>query len=241
MDKDNIKEKKVSVIIPAYNEEETIKKVIEVSLQNIYVNEVIVVDDGSSDNTYEISKKSGAKTIRIRENSGKACAMDHGVKASKNNILVFLDADLINLNESHITKIALPVLNEKADLNIALRKRKNYIINKLLRAFPLIGGERCLKKELWKSIPDKYKNRFEIEIAMNYFAKKNNFKTKSFYMSGVSQIIKEKKHGFFLGSYERVKMIRDVVGISLKLYLIDKTLGYFKNSPKIVARKIDQA
>lgn len=240
MDKKYIKQKKVSVIIPAFNEQETIKRIIEVAQNSIYVDEVIVVDDGSSDDTYKISKNANAKTIKLSQNHGKAFAMDAGIKASKNNVVVFLDADLIKLGENHIAKIVLPVLNEETDLNIAIRKRKNYLINKLLRIFPLIGGERCLKKELWESIPNKHKNKFEIEIAINYFAKKNNYRTKSFYMSGVHQIIKEKKHGFFLGSYERLKMIRDIIYISIKLYLIDKPLTHFKNSLKLIERKINQ-
>ncbi|CAB50485.1 glycosyltransferase [Pyrococcus abyssi] len=87
---------KVSVIIPAYNEEENIKKAIKAALSQDYpVEEVIVVDDGSEDGTYEKAKEvkdERVKVIRI-EHKGKAGAINEGLKLAKGEVIVVTDAD----------------------------------------------------------------------------------------------------------------------------------------------------
>jgi len=87
----------VSVVIPAYNEEKTVGHVVKTALSCKYVHEVLVVDDGSSDNTYEKAKMSGASIIRHTTNQGKGAALKTGFKHSKGDIVVFIDADLQNL------------------------------------------------------------------------------------------------------------------------------------------------
>lgn len=93
--------KSVSVIIPARNEEENIKNIIDAVLNQKYENfEVIVVDDGSSDRTPEIldGYTDRIKKIRIDEKPegwcGKNFAVYTGYKNSRNEILAFIDADV---------------------------------------------------------------------------------------------------------------------------------------------------
>lgn len=91
-------EEPVSIIIPAYNKESTIAKVIESVLALDYPEkEVIVVNDGSTDKTLEIcknfEKKGKIKLISYSKNKGKAFALNTGVKASKYDIIVTVDAD----------------------------------------------------------------------------------------------------------------------------------------------------
>ena len=62
---------KVSVIVPAYNEEETVATVVKVIKSVSYVDEVIVVNDGSSDNTVEEAEKAGAIVFSHEKNKGK--------------------------------------------------------------------------------------------------------------------------------------------------------------------------
>jgi cellulose synthase/poly-beta-1,6-N-acetylglucosamine synthase-like glycosyltransferase len=92
---------KVSVVIPAWNEEKTIARTLEsVFAQNYPKNkmEIIVVDDGSNDNTGKIAKSyAGVKVIRreknYEKNELKAGALNAGFKAAKNKIIVAIDAD----------------------------------------------------------------------------------------------------------------------------------------------------
>ena len=92
---------KLSLIIPAYNEEKMIKGTLEKVLKFLskknYGWEVIVVDDGSSDKTSEIVKefeKRGVALVTHKNNEGKGAAIRTGVKKSKGKYIIFSDADL---------------------------------------------------------------------------------------------------------------------------------------------------
>lgn len=86
----------VSVIIPAYNEEKTIAKTIKSILKSEYPSfEVLVVDDGSKDNTWKIMQEFKGKNVRIfnKENGGKGTALNLGIKKARGEIIFSMDAD----------------------------------------------------------------------------------------------------------------------------------------------------
>lgn len=86
-------EEKISVIIPAYNEENGIGNVVA-KLQGIpLVGEIIVVDDGSSDATREKALEQGAKVITHESNCGYGASLKTGILNSKNELVAFIDAD----------------------------------------------------------------------------------------------------------------------------------------------------
>lgn len=93
--------KKASIIIPAHNSEKTIKQTIRsITSQNFFNNkdyELIVVDDGSTDNTSEIANSLGAKVI-LGSHGGPSEARNLGVSSSKGKILIFIDSDCIAEN-----------------------------------------------------------------------------------------------------------------------------------------------
>jgi glycosyltransferase involved in cell wall biosynthesis len=111
----------VSIIIPAYNEENKIKDTLE-NIKNIdSISEIIVVDDGSSDKTFEIAKSVESEKIKIfklDKNKGKGFALNYGLKKVNSNIIGFLDADLGN-SSSEVSKLITPILNDEADVVIA--------------------------------------------------------------------------------------------------------------------------
>ena len=116
--------KSVSVIIPAYNEAKTIGKVVEVVQKTSIVNEIIVVDDGSSDETAMIAKDHGVTVISHATNLGKGAALKTGFKTSNCDIVAFIDADINNLTSNQIEKIVKPILEGKADITKTKFKRK---------------------------------------------------------------------------------------------------------------------
>jgi cellulose synthase/poly-beta-1,6-N-acetylglucosamine synthase-like glycosyltransferase len=88
----------VSIIVPAYNEEVTAAATIDSLLKLEYANfEVIFVDDGSKDNTYEVVKAAYADHPLVRvltkPNGGKASALNFGISHANNNYVVCIDAD----------------------------------------------------------------------------------------------------------------------------------------------------
>src|SRR5436190_6825020 len=226
---------KVSAIIAAYNEQDTIAQVIQAIEGHPLVDEIIVVDDGSADATSARAKKTSANVITLETNQGKAGAMSAGVRAARNNTILFLDADILGLTHEIITLTVTPVLTGKCGMFVAIRARRTYWMNRLLYFIPVLGGERALTKELWRHVPRIYRKGFQIEIALNYYTKKSGRKMSFAVMPGLSQIIKEKKRGFWLGLLQRIKMCGEVFWISFRLYVIRSLINLFsgKNDLKL--------
>jgi len=128
----------VSVVIPACNEAATIGSIINVVKSLDIVNEVIVVDDGSTDRTAEIAENAGAIVISHATNSGKGSAIKTGFKNSKGDIIAFIDADLHDINSNQIKKIIKPILDGNADVTKTKFKRKAGRVTELT-AKPLLN------------------------------------------------------------------------------------------------------
>ena len=108
----------LSIIIPAYNEEKTVASVIKKVLKNKLVSEVIVVNDGSNDNTkFEIKnlKSKKLKVLNKIRNEGKGAAIRDGIKLVTGKILVIQDADL-EYDPNEYGKLVKPILDKKADV-----------------------------------------------------------------------------------------------------------------------------
>jgi glycosyltransferase involved in cell wall biosynthesis len=85
---------KVSVIIPAYNEESALKSWIsELKPYQQKVNEIIIVDDGSTDNTAGIAEKNGFRVIRHKKNRGYGAALKSGIKVTDSHYVLMMDSD----------------------------------------------------------------------------------------------------------------------------------------------------
>ena len=86
-------EKKVSIIIPAYNEEKTIAEIISRIKVLHSCAEIIVINDGSTDNTAAAALESGAKVYSHPYNIGNGAAVKSGIRAATGDILIFMDGD----------------------------------------------------------------------------------------------------------------------------------------------------
>ncbi len=87
---------KLSVIVPVYNEQNTVKDLLKKLIQVKEVNEVVVVDDGSTDNTWDEIQKVKSKKIKIfqKENGGKGSAVRYGLEKVSGDYVMIQDADL---------------------------------------------------------------------------------------------------------------------------------------------------
>lgn len=84
---------KVSVVIPAKNEAEGLRRVLPRLIEHHPAAEVIVVDDGSSDETAEIARSFGAKVVSNPYSLGNGAAVKQGVRVARGDFVVFMDAD----------------------------------------------------------------------------------------------------------------------------------------------------
>ncbi len=124
----------VSIIIPAYNSSEYIAKTIESVLSQTYPWwEMIIVDDCSEDNTYEIAKKYSRtdrriKVIRLKKNSGAAFARNVAISKAKGRFIAFLDSDDLWLPEKLEIQISFMLKN-----NLSFTYSSYYLIDEIER------------------------------------------------------------------------------------------------------------
>ncbi|MEY4615198.1 MAG: Glucosyl-3-phosphoglycerate synthase [Pseudomonadota bacterium] len=104
----------ITVIIPTLNEEKRIGEIIRYVKTKPIVTEIIVIDDGSTDNTFNIAKKEGAK-VYLSSLLGKGASMHDGLVRSKNEKVLFLDGDIFNFSNELIDSMIQPLLSEEAD------------------------------------------------------------------------------------------------------------------------------
>jgi len=145
----------VSIIVPAYNEEKCLGKTIESLIEVDYPNkEIIVVDDGSTDRTYEIARsyRNQGVTALYRPNGGKAAALNYGLLFAKSEIIVCVDADSI-IERTAIRELVKEFHDPKVggvSGNIKVLNRNNFLtqcqaldyilgINIIRRAFAIFG------------------------------------------------------------------------------------------------------
>jgi len=122
----------ITVVVPLYNEEESlpeleawIRRVME---ENNYSYEVIMVDDGSTDNSWhvieELHKQNPlVKGIKFQRNYGKSAALNEGFKMAKGNVIVTMDADLQD-SPDEIPELRKMVLDENYDIVSGWKKKR---------------------------------------------------------------------------------------------------------------------
>ena len=222
---------KISAILCAYNEGERIEKVLEILTSYFKFEDIIIVNDGYTDNTDEKILKftdPRIKYLKNEKNMGKGFSMDRAMEEAASNIIFFADADIKGLSHNHIDKILEPVITQEKDMCIGMRDRNIYAIPGVLKYFtPLLGGERAIIKDLWKKIPYNYKRRFQIEVALNFYAKYFG-KGYTYFTINVRHLFKEKKYGFIKGSIYRIWMYFDMIFAYFNLYSKFLFKKYFK-------------
>lgn len=212
-----------SVVIPAFNESRTVADVIAPLLGHPLVGEVLVVSDGSTDDTAQRAARAGAHVIELRENCGKATALAVGVNAARADTILFIDADVTGLDSTVVSRLITPVLSGDCEMFVGICDRRVYWLNRLLRYTPIISGERALRRHVWERVPPSYQRNFQIEIALNYFAKMAGARMMHRVMPGLRQVKKEKKRGLWRGLWQRALMIRDIVIVTCRLYVVHNT------------------
>lgn len=107
----------VTVCIPAHDEEATVGRVVAAALgASPLVDDVVVVDDGSSDATASVARRAGARVVQLPERVGKGGAMRAGLVATTGDLVVYLDADVQNVTPSFVTNLVGPIVTADASL-----------------------------------------------------------------------------------------------------------------------------
>lgn len=189
---DNIKRGKVVVVIPAYNEEENILNTIENVKKIDLIDEIVVVDDGSSDKTSQIVENlNDIKLITLENNSGKGYAIKKAIEVIDYDYMVLLDGDL-GESSYEVNKLIEPVIQDECDVSIArfgrAKKKGGFGLVKNLAKYGVyfytgekidttLSGQRVYKKEVVEKITY-IPNRFGVEVAMTVGTFRNKFRIK---------------------------------------------------------------
>lgn len=127
----------VTVVIPAFNEEKNIERVIKLCQNEKYVDEIIVVNNLSTDKTKELAIESGATVVDCNK-QGKGYAMEKGIETARGDIIAFLDADIPNYMDNIVYKLVEPIINKDIDFVKATFQREGGRITELV-AKPLLN------------------------------------------------------------------------------------------------------
>lgn len=166
----------IGVVIPCYNEGDVIESTLKAIKDTGIFDNIVVIDDGSGDDTFEKSSGMDVKCIRLKKNSGKGNAVRMGLKSINTDIIVLIDGDVGN-TAGEISKVIKPVASGQADVAIAsfpkTNKKGGFGLVKGLTRWGLkmltgqvigsaLSGQRAYKREvlnnLW--IPDGYGMEF---------------------------------------------------------------------------------
>ncbi|MDD3839179.1 MAG: glycosyltransferase family 2 protein [Clostridia bacterium] len=200
--------KKLGVIIPAYNEQNHIEDTLHAIFSLKIMDEVIVIDDGSKDNTYALSRQTGARTIRTKENKGKGDAIKKGLEIVDSDIIIFLDAD-IGQSAKEIEKLVYPLINNDADVTIAsfpknkgggfgiVKSAARYYVKKYTgKEFnDVLSGQRAFKKEVINDIK-MIDTGFGLELGMTIELIKKGYRVLSVDVDMYHDITKKDIRGF---------------------------------------------
>ncbi|MEK7665734.1 MAG: glycosyltransferase [Patescibacteria group bacterium] len=200
---------KVTAIIPAFNEEETIADVVAVLCDSSLVQDVIVVSDGSSDRTVARARSAGAKVFDLPVNQGKGASMLYGLSQTDAQIILFADADLRGFTAGHVEQLVRPVLSGARFMNIGLRDRG--WLTPFTAYLPLISGERVLRRQVMESISPRALQGYMIESALNYSCRSRKLRYGAVTLHGLSIRRKYEKVGWLRAIPQYIKMSFEII------------------------------
>jgi len=213
----------VTAIVCAYNEQNTIYQVVKTLSNNNIVDNVIVVNDGSTDNTSLIldyfKSDSNIKIINLGINRGKGNAITIGIQKANDGILLFIDADLINLDNINISMLVKPLLNKQVDMTIGYPPFFQLRIKTAMNYLKWLSGERAVwKKEVIHLLPQIKNSGYGIETIINHNYRKKHVQI--FALTGLHHVLKDEKYSLAKTSYEYFMEAGDILKTSLAIHYL---------------------
>ena len=181
----------VSILIPAYNEAKTIRDTVYAVKNLDKVDQIIVINDGSKDETSRLAGEAGAEVVDLAQNLGKGGALNFGLQYARGEIIGLLDADL-GKSAAEVEKLLIPELENKADMTIgrfppASKKGGFGMVTSLAKkgirwftglevASPL-SGQRVMQRNVIESVTP-FESGFGVEVGLTIDVFRHGFRVK---------------------------------------------------------------
>jgi Glycosyl transferase family 2 len=198
-----------AVVIPAYNEAQTVADVVRAAL--LLTPEVIVASDGSSDDTASVARAAGATVVELNPNAGKGPALYAALQATEAEYVLMLDADLLGLTLAHLNIMLGPVVSGRLGMSIGIFDGGGLMTDLGNKLTPHLSGQRACKRLWLLNVPGLGEERWP-EPAITDALKRGGVKWDYVELPGLKQVMKEEKRGFWKGVGYRSRMYVDLLG-----------------------------
>jgi glycosyltransferase involved in cell wall biosynthesis len=198
-------------IIPAFNEAKTIGSVLSVLLRVSEIDEIIVVNDGSTDGTPDVAAEYAVTLVDLSENRGKGGAIKAGLDERRADVVLFLDADLIGLQPKHVRQLLEPVLSGGFGMSIGLFEHGRVATDLAQKVAPYLSGQRAVLRNVLEMADDLDITRFGVEMAITRLVEAHDVAVQEVYLHDLTHVTKEEKLGVFKGFAARMKMYWEIV------------------------------
>ena len=206
---------KISCVICAYNEAGRIRTILSAVIDHPLLHEIIVVNDGSTDATHELLASYGSKLklISYPQNKGKTHALTLGIEAATGDLLMLLDADLTGVTPTNISALAEPVLADRSEVSLSLRRNSLSIYRAL--GIDFVSGERVFPRSLVSDLVPAMRKlpRFGCEAFINHQIIKRRLPIEVVHWDNVFNVRMYEKIGWRRGFQAEAGMVIDVVTV----------------------------
>lgn len=184
---------RTAAIIPAWNEAATVGAVVYAALDARLVDEVVVVDNASSDATAAEAAAHGARVVH-EPVPGKGQALRAGVAAAADaDVIVFLDADLVGLRADHVDALVATVRSGEAAMACGLFDRGPVANPIFLASLPVLTGQRALRRDLFDQLDAADIAGYRVEAALNSLVAQRGLVRRDTVLDGLWHRTKEEK------------------------------------------------
>ncbi len=205
----------VCAVVPAYNEAGRIGAVLDTLASAPEVDAVLVVDDGSTDDTSAVvsahpaaqGKQAKVSVIRQSPNRGKGAAMGLGAsQAAEFDVLLFFDADLVGLTAAHVMDILEPVTSRRVVMALGVFRGGRGATTLAQKIAPNISGQRAIRRDVFLSVPRLSESGYGVELAITNHILGSGLPMIQVILQDVTHPMKEEKLGFVPGFLSRMRM-----------------------------------
>jgi len=204
----------ISCVVCAYNEADRIRHILDAVDDHPALAEVIVVNDGSTDQTELLLRRyPSVRVISYTPNRGKTYALSRGIAAARSDWLMLLDADLTGVTAADIDALAAPVMSGAAQVSISLRRNSLRLYRGI--GLDFVSGERVIPKSLLADVLTDMQRlpRWGGEAFMNERIIRQGLKLAVVDWPGVFNIRKYRKVGRWRGVLAELVMMRDALSV----------------------------